>query len=307
MKKLIPFAFLIIALNCFAADAPQKLAYEQKDAVWVANIDGTGAKKISDGQSPDISRDGSKLVFNTVETRGIPPQSVSLSAGQLPHRQIAVADLASGSITILKDIPCENCMEAMWSPDGTQILFYYYEKGDRRIGVVNADGTGFRDVQKSEPKHVTYWSGAWAADGQSIYCQDMETLYHLDLDAKVLKKWKIEKLVPGGDMSGDVRLDVSPDGKTLLMDINMDEKERKGWEGPPSAIWTMDLATEKVKRLTPKALYGWESHWLDADNIVFISQAAGEKAQPIYRMSLTGDGKDKKVLVKEGRVPSVSK
>ena len=298
MKEI--FAFVLFTASFisigFAADAPQKLAYEQKDSVWVANIDGTGAKKIADGQSPDISTDGSKLVFNTVQ-----------ATGQPAHRQIAVADLASGNVTILKDVPSTNCMEAMWSPDGTQILFYYYENGDRRIGVINADGTGFRSVQKSEPKHVTYWSGAWAADGKSFYCQDMANLYQLDLDAKVLKKWDVEKIVPRGGMSGDVRLDVSPDGKTLLMDIEMDEKERKGWEGPPSAIWAMDLATEKVKRLTPKALYGWDSHWLDGDNIVFISQAAGEKAQPIYRMSVTGNGKDKKKLVEEGRLPSVSR
>jgi len=292
MKKLIPFAFLVLALNCFAADAPRKLAYEQKDAVWVANIDGTGAKKISGGQCPDLSRDGSKLVFNTVQ-----------ETGQPSHRQIAVADLASGNITIFKDIPSDNCMEAVWSPDGTQILFYYYLNNERQIGVVNADGTGFRSVQKTEPKHVTYWSGTWAADGKSFFCQDMENIYQLDLDAKVLKKWKVEKIVPHGGMSGNVRLDASADGKTLLMDIEMDEKERKAWDGPPAAIWTLDLATEKVARLTPKSLYAWDCHWLDAENILFVSQAAGEDLQSVYRMSLAGNGKDRKLLVKDASLP----
>jgi len=296
MKKALLVICSLIASAAYGADAPQKLAYEYDNAVWVAAIDGTGAKKISGGQSPDLSPDGSKLVFNTVQ-----------AIGQPAHRQIAVADLSTGSVTILKDIPSDNCMEALWSPDGASILFYYYENNDRQIGLVNADGTGFRSVQKSEPKHVTYWAGAWAADSKSFFCQDMENLYQLDLNAKVLKKWKVEKLVPRGGMSGNVRLNMSADGKTLLMDIEMDEKERKGWDGPPPSIWTLDLATEKVTRVTPKTLYAWDSHWLGPDAIVFVSQAAGEKSPSIYRMSLTGNGKDRKLLVKDATLPGASK
>ena len=132
----------------------------------------------------------------------------------------------------------------------------------------------------------------------------MENLYQLGLDASVIKKWPVAKLIPHGGMSGDVRLNVSPDGKTLLLDIEMDEKERKDWDGPPAAIWTMDLATEKVTRLTPKSLYGWDSNWLGNDAIVFASQAPGEKGPSIYRMSL--NGKDRKLLVKGARLPSTA-
>lgn len=136
----------------------------------------------------------------------------------------------------------------------------------------------------------------------------MESLYLLDLDAKVLKQWPIAKLVPRGGMSGDVRLDASLDGKYLLMDIEMDEKERKGWDGPPASIWKLDLATEKATRLTPKTLSGWDSHWLDApDSILFVSQNPEDDMQSIYRMSTTGDGKDRKLLVKNGRSPGTSR
>lgn len=38
-------------------------------------------------------------------------------------------------------------------------------------------------------------------------------------------------------MSGDIRLDASPDGKSLLMDVEMDEKARKDWDGPPPSVW----------------------------------------------------------------------
>lgn len=298
MKKIA--ASCLLAAACFhlalAGDPPAgKLTFERDSTIWIANLDGSAPKKIARGQSPEFSPDGALLAYNTVQ-----------EIGQPAHRQIAIFDPATGQTTILKEIPSDNCMDARWSPDGKRLLFDYYVNNDRHIGLVNADGTGFRDVQASESKHQNYWAAAWAGDGQSFFAEDMENLYRLDLDAKVLKKWSIEKLVPHGGMSGDVRMSISPDGKTLLMDIEMDEKERKGWDGPPPAIWTLDLATEKVTRLTPKTLYAWDCNWIDVNNILFVSQAAGEKSPSISRMSVTGGGKDRKLLVKDARLPSTS-
>lgn len=283
------------SLSAFAGE-PTKFAYEQKNAVWVGLIEGKGANKISRGQSPDLSPDGKKLAFNTVQEDGQPA-----------HRQIAVADLESGNVTVFKDIPFDNCMEAVWSPDGSKILFtYYVNNSERHLATVNADGTGFAPLEKDKSTRKDYWSATWAADGKSLYAQDMENLYQLDLDAKVLKKWVVEKLVPHGSMSGDVRLQASKDGKTLLMDVEMDEKERKGWDGPPPAVWTLDLATEKVTRLTPKTLYAWESRWFGPDAIIFVSEEPGSETTCIYRMSLTGGGKDKKLLLKDATIPSAA-
>lgn len=300
MKRLlISFLTITIFSNLsFAEDHPaRKLIFERDDAIWIANIDGTSAKKMAGGQSPDLSPDGSKLAYNTVQ-----------EVGQPSHRQIVVIDLASGQSTILKDIPSTTCMEPRWSPDGKRLLFAFYVNDERDIGVVNADGSEFRYVQESEPKHLTYWAATWAADGQSLFAEDMLNLYRLDFDAKILKKWPIEKLVPRGGMSGDIRLDASPDGKTLLMDVEMDEKERKGWDGPPPSIWTLDLTTEKVTRLTPKTLYAWDCHWLDAPNsVLFISESPGEENPSIYQMSTTGQGKDRKLLIKGGYTPSTSR
>lgn len=298
MKTLLStlLVFISTAGLLTAADKPARLlTYEKDDAVYVAHIDGSSPKKISRGQSPDLSPDGTLLAYNTLQPEG-----------QTAFRQIAVTDLASGKTTILKDIPSHNCMEAHWSPDSKQILFEFYANNERRLGLVNADGTSFHDLQGAEDKHKDYWSETWAADGKSIYAQDMQSLYQLDLDAKVLKKWVIEKLIPHGGMSGDTRLDASPDGKYLLMEVEMDEKERKGWDGPPSSIWKLELATEKPTRLTSKSLYGWDCHWLDApDSILFVSQNQGEETASIYRMNANGEGK--KLLVKNARGPGTSR
>jgi len=44
--------------------------------------------------------------------------------------------------------------------------------------------------------------------------------------------------------------------------------------------------------------------WLDNDNILFLSRAADENEDSIYRMST--DGKNLKRLIKKARFPSVS-
>ncbi len=296
MRSLLPFAFVSVMAVAALADEPHKMAYEKSDAVWVANLDGSAAKKIADGADPDLSPDGTKLTFNTVQPDGNPAD-----------RKIAVADLATGQVTIFKDLPSNNCLEPIWSPDGKRILFYYYQNNDMLLGTIGADGSGFHAIFGKDAKPHPYWSAAWARDGASIFCQDMEKLYRIGLDGAVQKSWVIEKIVPRGGMSGNIRLDVSADGKTLLMDVEMDEKiTRKGWVGPLPAIWTMDLETDKTTRLTPKTLFAWDAHWLGTDAIVFSSEAAGEKDPSIYRMSLTGGGKDKKLLVKNARIPSVS-
>ena len=300
MKSSIIFFLAVVACSTwgFAGEQPaRKLAFEKDDAVWISNMDGTEPKKIAAGQSPELSPEGSRLAYNTVQ-----------DIGQPAHRQLAVVDLATGQTSILKDIPSNNCMEPRWSPDGKRLLFDCYIDNERLTGVVNADGTGFQRIPESGPTHQNFWAATWAADGQSYFVEDMQYLFRLGLDGKVLNKWAVEKIVPRGGMSGNVRLDASPDGRTLLMDVEMDEKERKGWEGPPASIWTFDLATEKATRLTPKSLYAWDCHWLDApDSILFISQGAGEKFPSIYRMSAAGQGKDRKLLIKNARTPSASK
>jgi len=87
--------------------------------------------------------------------------------------------------------------------------------------------------------------------------------------ARRSKNGRIEKLIPDGDMSGDTRLDVSPDGRRCSWTSVMNEEsERKDWDGPLPAIWALDLAREKATRLTPEPLYAWDGQWLDADSIL---------------------------------------
>lgn len=293
MKSLGLTLFLCLAGMAVAAD--RHIVFERNQAVWIANLDGTGEKKIADGIFPSISADGTRVAFTSVT-----------KTGEAYTRQIAVLDLATNKVTPCKDVPSDNAYYPSWSPDGARILFTLRNKDVWDLGLIQADGTGFRVVKKGAPDHVTLYSPCWAPDGKSIFCQDMTHVFQLGLDGTVMNQWNIEKTIPNGNMSGDGRIDVSPDGKLLLLSIDMGEEiNRKDWDGPLPALWTFEIATQKAVRVTPKTLFGWDGCWMDDENILFLSQAANEKTASINRMSITG--KNFKRLIGNARMPGVSR
>src|SRR6266446_3198884 len=293
MNKIILFAFALASVTAFAAD--QYIAFERNNAVYIADLDGTNEKKVADGTFPAISPDGTRVAFNTVEK----------TSDTTYVRHIAVTDVGSGKTTVFKDVPSDNSYYPTWSPDGKRILFTLRENELWDLGIINADGTGFHVLRKGDPNEVTRYSPIWAHDGQSVFCQDMTNIYRLGLDGAVIDQWKIDKIIPNGDLSGDCRIDVSPDGKRLLLGIEMgEEANRKDWDGPLPALWSFDLDSQRTVRLTPKKLLGWDGVWLDNANVLFLSQPPGEKEASIYRMSI--DGKNLKRLIKDARFPTVS-
>jgi TolB protein len=113
MKRmsLLLFSLAISAASLFSDS--RHIAFERDQAVWTANLDGTGEKKIADGVFPAISPDGTRVVFNTTEK----------TSDTTYARHIAVVDLATGKINVLKDVPSDNSYYPSWTADGKQILF----------------------------------------------------------------------------------------------------------------------------------------------------------------------------------------
>ena len=296
MKQLTFAIFLCVAFSALSNAAQRKMAYEHGNNIFVADIDGTHAKKIAAGALPEISQDGTRVAFNTSEDSKTRPG---------PERHIAIADVASGKITVLPNIPSDNCFGPVWSPDGTKLAFSIMAEKEWHLGLVNADGSGFRFVKNAGLKSEAFGAPEWARDGKSIFCHDLDNVYQIDLDGNVLKKWELSKILTDAGMNGGDRLSVSPDGKALLMDVDCgSEHERKNWDGPQPAIYKFDLASEKAVRVTGKNDFVWEPFWLSNEQFLCIIQKENENQPSIYRMSL--DGKNAKLLVKHARTPSAS-
>lgn len=296
MKPLTLTIFFCVAFPALSRAAERKIAYEHRDNIFVADTDGMHQKKIAAGALPEISPDGTRVAFNTDEDSKTRPG---------PERHIAIADLGTGKVTILKDIPSDNCFGPVWSPDGSKLAFSIMAEKAWQLGLVNADGSGFHFVKNAELKSEAFGEPTWARDGKSIFCHDLDNIYQIDLDGNLLKKWELSKILTDAGMNGGDRLTVSPDGKALLMDVDCGaEHERKNWDGPQPAIEKFDLASEKAVRITGKNDFVWDPFWLSNDEFLCILQKENENEPSIYRMSL--NGKNAKLLVKHARTPSAS-
>jgi TolB protein len=296
MKPLTLAIFLCIAFSTLSHAGQRKIAYEHGDNIFVADADGTHPKKIAAGALPEISPDGTRVAFNTEADAKTRPG---------PERQIAVADLSNGKVTVLNDIPSDNCFGPVWSPDGSKLAFSIMAEKEWHLGLVNTDGSGFRFVKNAGLKSEAFGTPEWARDGKSIFCHDLDNIYQIDLDGNVLKKWELSKILTDASMNSNDRLSVSPDGKTLLMDVDTGAAhERKNWDGPQPAIEKFDITSEKAVRITGKNDFVWDPFWLSNDEFLCILQKEKENEPSIYRMSL--DGKSMKLLVKHARTPSAS-
>jgi TolB protein len=296
MKPLTIVFLLSLAFSMHSQAGQRKIAYARDGKIFVADVEGTHSKKIAEGAWPEISADGTRIAFNTEGDAKNRPG---------PERHIAIADVASGKMTVLPNIPSDNCFGPVWSPDGKQLAFSIMADNAWHLGMVNADGSGFRFVKNAELKPEAFGAPEWARDGKSIFCHDLDNIYHIDLDGNVLKKWELSKILTDASMNSGDRLSVSPDGKALLMDVDCgSEHERKNWDGPQPAIEKLDLIADKAVRVTGKDDYVWEPFWLTANEFLCIMQRENENQASIYRMSL--NGKNPKLLVKHARTPSAS-
>jgi TolB protein len=291
--KRLAFLILLLGECVCALAADQRIAFERGDAVYIANLNATLVRKLADGIFPAISPDATRVAFTTVER-----------SGGNHIRRIAVTEIASGRTTIFNEIPSDNSYGAAWSPDGNWIAFTFRLGELWHLGIIKADGSSFKLVKSGQKDQVTLYSPCWANDGQSIFCQDMTNIYRIGLDGSNMAQWEIGKIVPNGRMSGDSRIDVSPNGNRLLLSVDMDEDyTRKDWDGPVPALWSFDLTTQIAVRLSSKNLFAWDGCWLDDANILFLSQRAGEKQAAIYRTN----GKTLQRLIEDARHPSLSR
>jgi hypothetical protein len=90
VRAVVAFALAASPASVFCGD--RQIAFERDQAVWIANLDGTGEKKIADGIFPAISPDGTRIAFNTTEK----------TSDTTYARHIAVVDIGTGKIDVLK-------------------------------------------------------------------------------------------------------------------------------------------------------------------------------------------------------------
>ena len=63
MNRFAVYLFICLAFSARAGAAGRKIAYERGENIFIADIDGSHARKIADGALPEISPDGTCVAF----------------------------------------------------------------------------------------------------------------------------------------------------------------------------------------------------------------------------------------------------
>ncbi|KTD63673.1 acylaminoacyl peptidase [Legionella santicrucis] len=281
--------FLFSLIYCVFVHAYPMIAFERSGFIWSANLDGSKARKITAGYVPEISPDGKYIAYNTADN-------------QSSDRHLAIVELKTGKVTQLQNIPSQNNFNPVWSPDSKRLLFNTFIDNNWYLALINADSSGYRLLKDTQNKYTP----AWAHDGKSFLNHDIDAIYWMDLEGMLLKKWPLDTLIPHGSMSSASRIQVSPDGKTLLMDVDMDEEvHEKTWEGPPPALWTLDLKSGKTIRITPKGMLAWSPFWINSHEFIFLKQGKSKQTLALYRGSLKN--LEEAFLLNDVQTPSISR
>lgn len=288
------FLLILVSLTCFLHGAKAvTIAFEKGGWIYVAQPDGSKARKVTRGVYPDISADGSQIVFNTEEPK-------------TTNRKIAQVDVATGKVTVIPNIPSDNCFGPVWSPDGRQVAFHMMRGPKWEIGLVNVDGSDFCTLSVQLKNGGEVWQPEWAADGKSLFCHDLSTIFQVNLAGKILRKWPVTLFAKGAGMNSGSSLAASPDGRFLLVEADMDtEVSVKDWDGPPPALWKLDLHSEKITLVNPLDFLTWAPCWLNDKEILCVG-ATGNRPNPgLYQLTLK-DGQ-RKFLLSGATSPSASR
>ena len=298
------FKFLIPSLSLLAAacnsnhnsnnagipkviDNKFALAYQFEGKIVAANADTSKQISFGGATDPAISPDGNKLAYTVSDS--------------LNNRSVWVADMVSKSQAQL-NVKSKNFYRAMWSPSGSMIAFSIFNKKSLwKVGVIKADNSGYILLDSTSKLNV--YAPAWKNENQ-IIAQDLQKLYTFDLTGKVVESVNITGLI-GKDFSvaSNNNFFYSKDGKKLI--FNAGNKDvLPGLTGPAEAVYVLDLATKRVKRISPEGVNVPSLFVTANDKIVYSGMEKPFIVSKIYTTDLNGN--DVKVVVDKGNNPSAN-
>jgi len=98
-------------------------------------------------------------------------RSVLYSSGNFPHLTLVAGSVAGGATRPLSDSSAM-IFNAVWSPDGKRIAYARADSmRDMQVWVMNADGTGARQLTKFPGSEGHPQWPAWSPDGRSLAVQ----------------------------------------------------------------------------------------------------------------------------------------
>jgi Tol biopolymer transport system component len=212
---------------------------EGDSELYVVNANGSGARRLTRAPGVDafaaLSPDGRKIVYHSQDRRlGRPRGAVLINADGTGKRAL----------------PADGC-PCSWSPDGRRIVFSSGRDGNGEIYIMNADGSGQRNLTSSPSSHE--FGPAWSPDGRTIvFVTDRDSnqeLYAMNADGSAQRNLTRHPL-RDGEYGHGIRW--SPDGRRIAFASNRDRN--RGADGKVSdELYVMNADGSGQRRLTVSA------------------------------------------------------
>ncbi|GGE57242.1 TolB-like translocation protein [Pedobacter psychrotolerans] len=262
------------------------LAYQDGDKIVATSID--TMKQISFGGAthPAISPDGNKLAYTVKDSAG--------------NNSIWIADMESKSQLKLQ-VNSKNYDHAVWSPNGETIAFNFLnDKQIWKVGIIKTDNTGFLILDSKSA--IGVFSPVWKTETELV-AHDLKNIYTFNLNGKLLDtKSIVDLLGTAYHIAESNRFFYAKNGKTLVFNAKYGNAITE-LNDMANAVFTLDLNTQKVKRISPDGMNAPDV-FVTADDRIFYSGAEKPYTQSkIYVSDLDGHIK---MLVNKGMDPTAT-
>jgi Tol biopolymer transport system component len=273
-----------------APSSISKICFTRGEFIYLKDMKTGLVKRVVKGSYPSLAPDGRTLAFSVDNLTGAQP-------GKEISREIKLIDLESNKVTSFDSLKNFLCYQVTWSPDGSKVAFGLFKDHRWDLAVMDPATRAWHLVTEKLPTNAAGYSfNSWTADSQSIIGQDLDNIYQVDLEGKLLKKLAVADVVDDVSyVSSTTRFSMSADGRTLLFDTQDQPDDPR-----LPMIWLYDLEKKTRVRVTPKTLAGYDPQWLPSgDEIIFTGRAPGRRTMPgIY--GIRKDGTRLELLVPNG-------
>ena len=267
---------------------------ESCDQIYVMSIDGTGMKRISNGQGRTTCsyflKDGSIIYATTAFNDPQCPPSPDFSKGYVwplyPTYDIVRADTSSGKIvsTIIKGANYD--AEATVSPDGKSIVYTSIVDNDIELFTCSIDGSNIRRIT-----HMPGYDGGafFSPDGKKIVFRasrpsgsDLEKYTSL-VNENLVRPSKLDIYVMDVDGSNIIRVTnngaanfapfMHPDGSRIIFCSNMDDSKGRNFD-----LYLINIDGTGLERITYSGEFdGFPMFTSDGKSLVFCSNRLNKK------------------------------
>lgn len=264
-----------------------------------------GAEKpiyISKGGSVSLKPDASALAY---------------AAEASPISKTPVTDIFSVDLNTLETHKVTSCKgkitDISWNNDGKRILYLHITtRNQYEISTFDTISEAeWSTSSAGNPEGDLVFTPVWGSDGKSILYHNNVSLCRIALDGEIITKTKLDSFTGRkSSVTSTDRFVENPDGSGIMAFTRMAEGTKFGlkvFKKPTSALFTYDVNTKKLKRITKPEIIAMNPCWSrDGKFIYFSGYDEKDYAQSypfkIYRINPDGTGL---AMIAKGEAPSL--